>query len=476
MNILFDAFNEDWHGRLISRLSDKCNADYVVSLSLVNHRLESERWKYIWLNNIYFAQHEYEKMDKHITPFLDEDMLVELSWCERIYMKMLDRSEIVLSKRISYEERKSFYYHDLQELLYILTYYKIDVCIFSITPHISFDFALYGLCKYLGLGICIEYLGMLIPGKSVTAFFMNDYRNPFPELRGKDYSLYENKVELSSRVQSYIDYYDKDKNNIAPLIYFQDFYFDKEEINYYKIVLDRIKEGKITATIKRKIKRAVEGVIQSVFFITNCKRLDLTKEYIYFPLHFQPECTSVPMGGSFSDQVLVINQISALLPKDKWLYIKPHPNRSYVDMMPLYKHIVSLPNVKLINPNENTYELIDNCKAVASLTGTVICEGLVRGKPALMFGYYIWQYAPGVFVCRKWNDCRDAIKKIFDNEIVVRRSEFTAFLRDVDKYLYNGGMNRSVLKLFQISDEENISNMVEGYYENLKSQGLLAKY
>ena len=30
------------------------------------------------------------------------------------------------------------------------------------------------------------------------------------------------------------------------------------------------------------------------------------KKYIYFPLHYQPECNTSPVGGYFADQILAV--------------------------------------------------------------------------------------------------------------------------------------------------------------------------
>ena len=474
MNILFASFNENWHVDVLSGLSDKCNAKKVVSFSTINHCIDSKDCEYKWIDSNPFYKHKHDMNSRHIMPDVDEKVLNELASCERMYMKMLDRAEVLFSRKISYEERKSFYYQDLQELMFFLNETAFDLCVFSNIPHISFDYLLYSLCKVMHISISIAYQGMIVPGVSVTSYFMKDYKEPFPELNGIKYRCNEHNVELPPRVQACIDYYDRDKKDIKTVLDYADFWIEPERRSYWRLILNRFNEGRLLSTIMRKLHRQYECIRRKRFFNKNCEKIDLNADYIYFPLHFQPECTSVPMGGVYGDQFLIINQISSLLPTGKWLYVKPHPFNSYVDEMPLYKHILTLPNVKLINPHDNTYDLIDNCAAVASITGTVICESLVRGKPAMMYGYYMWQYAPGVFACREWEDCKKAIEKIFETRELVKRVDLIAFLRDVDKYLYTGSLFESTLKMFKLSKEENINNMIEGYYENIKSQGLLS--
>lgn len=121
---------------------------------------------------------------------------------------------------------------------------------------------------------------------------------------------------------------------------------------------------------------------------------NLEEKYIILFLHYQPERTSMPEGGYFSNQWHIINTIHRALPSGYKLYVKEHPSTftNVDDYDPryrnavFYKNISSLTNVSLINSSVDTFSLVDKSVCVATITGTVGAESLLRGKPVLVFG------------------------------------------------------------------------------------------
>ncbi|WP_020558609.1 hypothetical protein [Thiofilum flexile] len=116
------------------------------------------------------------------------------------------------------------------------------------------------------------------------------------------------------------------------------------------------------------------------------------KKYVVYFLHYQPERTTLPEGYGFAQQLLAIQLLSIALPNDCLLIVKEHPttftkmcswkerNTSY------YSKIHSLHNVIIAPIEQDAYTLIDRSIAVATITGTVSGEALIRGKPAIAFG------------------------------------------------------------------------------------------
>jgi hypothetical protein len=51
-----------------------------------------------------------------------------------------------------------------------------------------------------------------------------------------------------------------------------------------------------------------------------------------------------------------------------------------------YKEIKKIPNVKLIHPNFDSYKIINDSKAIYTISGTVGWEGLILKKPIITFG------------------------------------------------------------------------------------------
>lgn len=132
-------------------------------------------------------------------------------------------------------------------------------------------------------------------------------------------------------------------------------------------------------------------------------RPNLEKNYIFYPLHFDPEVVTMPEENIRANQILNIRKISASLPQNWYLYVKIHPfqfnyklnfwsGEFYGNVMRYYKSIESLKyisnleNVKIIDDSVHQKKLIKNSKAVASINGTVFLEASYLNKMILVLG------------------------------------------------------------------------------------------
>ncbi|MDP2641542.1 MAG: hypothetical protein Q8P39_03415 [Candidatus Yanofskybacteria bacterium] len=121
-------------------------------------------------------------------------------------------------------------------------------------------------------------------------------------------------------------------------------------------------------------------------------------DYYVFPLHLQPEATTLVQAMPYVNQASVIQSIAFSLPFPCKLYVKEHPYAVGTKPDTFYEEIRRIPNVKLIAPNENMQELIENSQGVITLTGTVGLEAALAGKPAYILGDVFYDYHP---LCRK---------------------------------------------------------------------------
>jgi hypothetical protein len=270
-------------------------------------------------------------------------------------------------------------------------------------------------------------------------------------------------------MQAWIDYYSKKNKNIKQVIPAGSSVGSKppKAIKYLESTLRMLwlHDRRLIPAIKlrssqifqqREIRRYIKRVEQTP---------KLTEKYLYFPLHYQPECTSLPMAFRYSNQLIVIEMISALLPNDIFLYTKRHPTTSQLADKSFYKKINQYENVRLLPDATDSYEMIDGALAVVSLTGTTLWESIVRGTPALMFGYYIYQYAPGVFHIQSKDDLKKAILSLMENgKPSISMDDLKLFLRTLDHFCYDGHMG-GLEDLYNISEQDNIDNTVKGYMD-----------
>jgi capsule polysaccharide modification protein KpsS len=132
-----------------------------------------------------------------------------------------------------------------------------------------------------------------------------------------------------------------------------------------------------------KFRRIMRGIISRWIF------LDFNKsaigDYIFFPLHFQPEMTTLVCAPYYINQVSIIEDIAKSLPVGVRLVVKEHHGSVGRRKLSDYLDIKKNWNVVLVAPHENTMEIIKNSKTVITINSTVGLEGLLLGKPVIAF-------------------------------------------------------------------------------------------
>jgi len=110
------------------------------------------------------------------------------------------------------------------------------------------------------------------------------------------------------------------------------------------------------------------------------------ERYVLYPIHFQPEASTLVQAPYYLDQAVLIEDISKSLPVGYQLYVKEHVSNRGRRPLAFYKRLRETFGVRLLGPYEDTWTLIRDAAAVAVITGTVGWEGLLFGKPVVTFG------------------------------------------------------------------------------------------
>ena len=108
------------------------------------------------------------------------------------------------------------------------------------------------------------------------------------------------------------------------------------------------------------------------------------------------------------------------LPEGWEVYVKEHPvewdvrglNYTAYRYPGYYKRIATVKNVKIVPIDTNTFSLVRESKAVASVTGTPVWEAIVRLKPGIIFGHPWYQNCPSIFRVDSVDSARMAFEKI----------------------------------------------------------------
>lgn len=346
---------------------------------------------------------------------------------------------------LEHNERVNLFHKHLRFWSHFLVKNKVDTILYlDNAPHFGYDLIIYNLAKDLNIKTVTDAYAIL-PNYKV---FITDYKS-FNGLtfNPEVYHHYDSSKEFAT--SDFKDEWNRLNKPSKLQIIRSSPPFSVSHSSFFSKVSKKVKhtlrpKSKIITKafdpkywyfhLRLKNYKNAEKILLN-FYNKNCATPDpINDKYIYIPLHYQPEMTTSPMGGIFANQLLMIQVLAFYLPKGYYVYVKEHPLQKYKHRdIHFYAEILKLSNVKLIPITTNSYELLDHSIAVATVTGTAGWEGLFKDKPFLMFGYHIYQYAPGVYPIRSNADCENALKSILSESQSINRNELKKFMLHIEK-------------------------------------------
>lgn len=439
MRIVLKSFDGDPYDRCIQENILK-GLDVAFILSVADHQdllpnVPGAQHK--WVNAYHQRKGDYRGFDWTGFAPLDEALIESMRHYEAMFMTMVTRYAV--TGDISYRDRKRQYLDHLRFWNHTLTADRIDLVLMNHPPHQCYDYVLYGLCKVRGIPLLY-----LERNHTIDALFaVRDWEESaayFGKRLDELYAAYPEgaPVPLSENYELYYRFY-KDKK---PQPWYRPANEDPAKKSFWQ------RWGVIAVrTLLKKPRLFFRSVFSAAFWVRklgqhralhlydkHVREPDLTKPYVYFPLHYQPEATTWPQSGAFGDQELMVQLLSACLPAGVQILIKEHPNQGEICRNEaFYSALLALPNVVFVPKAMDTYTLIDSAVCVASGVGSAIFEGMMRSKPSIMFGHFFYQYAKTVHCVRSVEDCKRAVKKIFEEGAAVTDRDIRLFLKATDE-------------------------------------------
>jgi hypothetical protein len=410
------------------------------------------------------------------------DIIKTLYEYEPILLPMLQRDSI-------YKEFKGLidwritYYKILFNLFDLLIRIKPDLVFFSEIPHNYGSFLLYLLSQKLKISTLMLVMPMELKG---YIYAVKDFQqgNILINKKYKEMSIYidsEEAIEINKKLELELLRFKMDYNSAIPIYVKDNIKKGKTKfvsINHIKMIYKRKKEGIIlhNTMLKRiiiRLKTAYWHRQLPKVYSDFTNKVNLQSDYIYFALHYQPEQTSVPMAGYFENQYFVAALIAKNLPAGWKLFIKENPYQ-FLKMEPshqafknefFYKSLQKLPNTYLVPINTNNFDLIDNSKAVVTLTGMIGWEALNRQKPVAVFGYASYKACSGVFIIKNEKDLKGFINNIDQSLVEPDKQKIRLYLKTVYEHSFRGVIKDFELILYNVSNAEN----AKGWYDCIKS-------
>lgn len=432
---------------------------------------------------------------------------------ETMALQMMDRLDPWAT--LHYRQRVDLFRHMVRYWTGILDCFRPDLCLFPVTPHFAHDYVLYGLAHSRGTQV-LFFRQTAIPGyvypvrriEDPPPFVLSQEGNlsdrthertelPAPledhlrKLRG-DYSVArpdymrrqlaksdwpKTTLSLAKRTRNVREYpryvrfvvrfvvaFARNQSRARPLYYKQRFRSIQEShMGALEHRLYRLR-GRLQ---RRRLSRAYHRLVVEP---------DLNAPFVYIPLHYQPERTTCPEGGAFSDQRRMVDVLSGVLPEGWSLYVKEHLSQFSPKLRgelgrhgSFYSDMTSYPNVRLVPANYDAFRLIDASKAVATVTGTAGWEAVVRGTPVLVFGYPWYMGCEGAFHVPSQELCNQALKAISTGYRVDYR-KVRYWLRAMDEMCVKAYLNieRQSPPGFQEANAESLARGLLHAYDRLK--------
>lgn len=186
-----------------------------------------------------------------------------------------------------------------------------------------------------------------------------------------------------------------------------------------------------------------------------CSKPDLSKKFIYYPLHMDPEASTL-VREVLSNQLTIIKWLSDYLPEGWRLLVKEHPAVfSLLDKKNLseswyfynsltkyrsdtfYHELANTPKVEILSMDYHSEELIDKALAVATINGTVSIEAITSKTPVLLFGEkMIYPSYTGIYYIRSTADLIEALKNVGEKPLPdIDIGQISSYLFEMQKHV-----------------------------------------
>ncbi|MCK4553854.1 hypothetical protein KAU19_02745 [Candidatus Parcubacteria bacterium] len=433
---------------------------------------------------------------------LGEDLIKEMLECESITLTMITRLDFT---KIPFIKKKHLYYKYLQYWNGVLKYLRPDAIIFRAPPHAGYNFVLYSLAKKYNIKT-IMFDKSILPDKLIL---IKDYQKAPLELKEMyDRIKYQNNTinELEPKSKEYFE----KMFNLKPTKIREDgelvIHKNKKSIiiAFFKKIIKNIKAGTFLTVSSYYLKsmfnlnkRSILSIDDksnnidygNAYYLKKFKKItnscrkeyeelqekpDFNKKYIYFPLHYQPECSTSPMAKFFVDQILTAKILSSSVPNDWIIYIKEHfPQWYYPSAQShmfryngYYEELANLKNVKLLPIETSSHKMIANSQAVATANGTSGWEALVKGKNVLLFGYPWYMYCDGIFQITGVKSCKNAIEKIISGNKIDKQKVLN-YLISLDKTAVTANIMAYSQRVSNMPAEKSVENFTKVIYKEI---------
>lgn len=182
----------------------------------------------------------------------------------------------------------------------------------------------------------------------------------------------------------------------------------RPEIEYFKVAA----WPKLRANVMRLWRKR-----QAARWLGRPDVADVPAKSVFYPIHFQPEASTLVGGIFYANQIALIEAIAKSLPLGYTLVLKEHPAGRGTRPAWQYRYFSHYPNVMFCDAPSK--EIVRACDAVVTITGTIAIEAMALDKPVIMFGDWFYDHAEVLYRCKSF----DALPALFRRLLIAREYE-----------------------------------------------------
>ena len=156
-----------------------------------------------------------------------------------------------------------------------------------------------------------------------------------------------------------------------------------------------------TTVLHGRLPQAISRGVQSAYQKAS-RPFSFDAPFVYYPLHFEPERTTNPEGGDFTDQYTAVMELRRLVPDKVTIIVKEH----YSQFSPTqngylgrshryYQAINQLPRIQFVPVDTDQRLLLTESQFVCTIGGTAALEAAALGNRALVLGWPWFKGCPG---------------------------------------------------------------------------------
>lgn len=423
---------------------------------------------------------------------LDEEELKLIAQYELIGLKMMDRLDPD-GESFPFNIRQYFFRDLLGYWLSVVKDRNISLVISPSIPHRVFDYALYVACKLKNIKFIMFQLtpfnsnSILIDNINEMPKMLNTNllnKSPSEKIQKKISKI---SGDYKDAIPNYMVQHATNDNNLVFLRKFLNLFFTKFHKVYklfttnpdtYWVKKNYFPEETIFSWFDfffMKIRRNNKVKSLKKIYSTMIVK-ELPENFILVALHYQPEETSCPTGGVYVDQILMIQLLDEQVPENIQIIIKEHKSQFYThqegasgrDKL-FYKRISQISSrIKFVSEDYDPFELIDQAKAVVTISGTIGWESAIRGTPVFVFGRAWYENMPRVFKVKTKKDFIIAWNSVVEQKNKNLKNEIMDFHAMIEKSFVNAIHYKAYTKNIDINIEDSVDNIVNGLVDFLK--------